>query len=60
LERSGTINKKELKEILRRLDIQISDEELDDTLKSADTNDDGVIDWQVCLCLSASHTPVCV
>lgn len=46
MERSGTINKKELKEILRRLDIQISDEELDDTLKSADTNDDGVIDWQ--------------
>ena len=45
LERTGTINKKELREIMRRLGREVSEEELTKTLSSADTNDDGVIDW---------------
>lgn len=46
LERTGTINKKELREIMRRLGTEVSETELENTLKSADANDDGVIDWE--------------
>jgi len=45
LEGIGTVNKKELREIMRRLGITLTEKDLDSTLYSADTNHDGVIDW---------------
>ena len=48
MERTGTINKKELREIMRRLGTKINEKELEATLGAADENGDGVIDWQVC------------
>jgi len=47
LERTGTINKKELREIMRRLGTKIDEKELEATLGAADENGDGVIDWEV-------------
>lgn len=46
LERTGTINKKELREIMRRLGTKIDEKELEATLGAADENGDGVIDWE--------------
>ena len=45
LEGTGTVNKQELREIMRRLGITRTEKDLDSTLYSADTNHDGVIDW---------------
>jgi len=42
---SGTINKKELKEILRRLGVVVNEEELVATLGAADFKKNGVIEW---------------
>ena len=42
MEQTGSINKKELREIVRRLGTEITESELD----SADSNDDGLIDWE--------------
>ncbi|EKX42291.1 CHK2 DNA damage checkpoint kinase [Guillardia theta CCMP2712] len=45
LQRTGSINGRELREILHRLGTDLSDSELDAMVSSADRNKDGVIDW---------------
>mmetsp|Transcript_17655 Transcript_17655/g.35507 ORF Transcript_17655/g.35507 Transcript_17655/m.35507 type:complete len:517 (+) Transcript_17655:81-1631(+) len=45
LQRTGTINPSELKEILSRLGQSLTDDELDDMVRQADANSDGVIDF---------------
>ncbi len=46
LQKTGTINKLELKEIMRRLGMEVSDSEIEGTLGQVDSNHDGVIDWE--------------
>ena len=46
LQKTGTINKRELKEILRRLGVVLDEEELVATLGAADFKKNGVIEWE--------------
>eukprot|EP00286_Rhodomonas_abbreviata_P015258 CAMPEP_0181322842 /NCGR_PEP_ID=MMETSP1101-20121128/19450_1 /TAXON_ID=46948 /ORGANISM="Rhodomonas abbreviata, Strain Caron Lab Isolate" /LENGTH=508 /DNA_ID=CAMNT_0023430795 /DNA_START=99 /DNA_END=1623 /DNA_ORIENTATION=- len=55
LQRTGTINPAELKEILSRLGTKLTDEELNDMVRQADSNSDGVIDYPEFKAFLESH-----
>ena len=46
LQKTGSINKQELAEILRRLGVTLSEDELAATLGAADFKKNGVIEWE--------------
>ncbi len=52
---TGTINPDELREILRRLGQNLTDQELNDMVRQADANQDGVIDYNEVRPATAPH-----